>query len=148
MFHSTSDEEWMAEALKQAFLAQEKGEVPVGAIIVYENSIFSTGYNQVITRCDPSAHAEIIAIRNAGQKLANYRLVNMRMYVTLEPCVMCVGALIHARISEVIYATPDPKTGACQSAFQLFTPGLHNHTVQYRSGILSQQAGKILKDFF
>ncbi|HNP25871.1 MAG TPA: tRNA adenosine(34) deaminase TadA [Nitrosomonas sp.] len=138
----------MRFALEQAFKAQELGEVPVGAVIVHKGSIISRGFNCPITTKDPTAHAEVMALRNAGQHFKNYRLLNCTLYVTLEPCVMCVGALFHARIERLVYAASDPKTGVCGSVVNLPAESRLNHHMQVDSGILAEEASTLLKQFF
>lgn len=133
------DIEWMQRALELALLAKAKGEVPVGAIIVQDNNIIGQGYNQPIARNDPTAHAEIIAIRVAAEQVANYRLLNSTLYVTLEPCEMCLGAIIHARIERLVFAAFDPKK---QHDYSKYT------NLQVINGILEIECSTVLKDFF
>ena len=120
----------MLQALKEAKKAYKKSEVPVGAIVVKDNKIISKGYNSNITTNDPSAHAEIVAIKRAAQKLKNYRLNNCEMYVTLEPCPMCAGAMVHARIKKLFYATEEPKFGSCKSVFNIINNKKLNHRIE------------------
>ena len=149
MVMQSIDEHFMQLAIEQAKIAYDLGEVPVGCIITDEdNNIIATGYNQTILSSDPSAHAEIVALRKAGKLLSNYRLINLNLYVTLEPCCMCSGAMIHSRISNLIYGAHDLKTGACGSVFNIITDPRHNHKVNVRGGILSDECSKILSDFF
>ena len=138
----------MREALALAAQAAEAGEVPVGAVVVKDGEIVGRGYNRPITTSDPTAHAEIVAMRDAARQLANYRLVDCELYVTLEPCVMCVGAMVHARIKRIVYGTRDPKTGACGSIVDL--PGLatFNHHGTFEGGILAAESAEILRRFF
>jgi len=143
-----TDQYWMREALKLARKAEEQGEIPVGAIVVLENNLIGKGWNQSITVHDPSAHAEIIAIRNAGHHIANYRLCNASLYVTLEPCTMCAGAIIHSRIKRLVYGAIDPKTGAAGSIFNVLQSDLHNHKVDITNGILADECSNILQVFF
>lgn len=143
-----NDEHWMREALKLAAKAEELGEVPVGAVVVLDNELAGKGWNQSITARDPSAHAEIIAIRNASKRVKNYRLCNATLYVTLEPCTMCAGAMIHARIKRLVFGTADPKTGAAGSVFNLLQSGQLNHKVEISSGILAGECSNILQNFF
>lgn len=138
----------MREALRLAAQAAEAGEVPVGAVVVKEGEIVGRGFNAPITRHDPSAHAEMMALRDAAQYLGNYRLVGCEMFVTLEPCVMCVGATFHARIARVVYGAKEPKTGAAGSVFNLFTEPRLNHHARIEGGVLSAECGKMLRDFF
>jgi tRNA(adenine34) deaminase len=139
---------WMQRALELAQMAGERGEVPVGAVLVRDEQVIGEGWNCPIGQHDPSAHAEINALRAAARETGNYRLLNSRLYVTVEPCVMCAGALIHARVSEVIYGAPEPKTGAAGSAFDIFNSPKHNHHVVVRGGVLAEQAAQLLQAFF
>ena len=143
-----TDQEWMQEAIKLAQHAANQQEVPVGAILVHEGKIIGQGWNQPITKNDPSAHAEIIALRDAAKALKNYRLLNTTMYVTLEPCLMCVGAMLHARIEKLVFGAYDPKTGAAGTVFNLLENGQHNHQIQTVGGVLRQKCSVLLKDFF
>jgi tRNA(adenine34) deaminase len=141
-------EHWMETALDLARQAESNAEVPVGAIVVKDNKIIGEGFNQSISCHDPSAHAEIIAMREAGKKLKNYRLVDTTLYVTLEPCAMCAMAMIHARIKRVVFATKEPRTGAAGSLYQLLQHQSHNHQVEIVEGILAEQSAELLKRFF
>lgn len=138
----------MQVALALARQAQEGGEVPVGAVVVRNGVIVGRGFNRPIAATDPSAHAEIMALRDAGNYLSNYRLLDCTLYVTLEPCVMCIGAIFHARIQRLVYAATDPKTGACGSVIDLPAETRLNHHLQVDAGILAQEAGALLKQFF
>ena len=143
-----TDEFFMREALALAEQAGRAEEVPVGAIVVKDGSIIGRGYNRPISSHDATAHAEIIALREAAQRLANYRLSGCTLYVTLEPCVMCSGAIFHARIARVVYGAADPKTGACGSVVDLYSePRLNHHTV-VTGGMLAPEAGTLLQRFF
>lgn len=142
-----SDKAYMQLALAQALLAELAGEVPVGAVIVSKGEVIASGYNQPIVSHDPSAHAEIIALRLAAAKLQNYRLPECEIYVTLEPCAMCAMAMMHARIKRVVFAAPDPKTGAAGSVLDLFSTSLNHHT-QIHSGVLADEASAMLSGFF
>lgn len=138
---------WMTKALKLAHDAKLMNEVPVGAIVVYNNEILGTGFNCSIQNHDPCAHAEIIALRKAAATIQNYRLINTTLYVTLEPCVMCFGAMLHARIKRLVFGASDPKTGVIKSWINL--PNYNwNHTIDYSGGVLSNECSKILQDFF
>jgi tRNA(adenine34) deaminase len=139
---------FMELALAEARRAWAQGEVPVGAVIVKDGEVIATGYNQPIGSHDPTAHAEIIALRAAASKLGNYRLPGCELYVTLEPCAMCSGAMMHARLARVVYAADDPKTGAGGSVLNLFAQERLNHHTEVLGGVLSEQAGTMLKDFF
>lgn len=143
-----SDMAHMQEALKLAAQAAAAGEVPVGAVVVRDGVIVGRGYNQPILGTDPSAHAEIMAMRDAGKALGNYRLADCDLYVTLEPCVMCSGAIMHARIRRVIFGARDPKTGACGSAIDLFAQPHLNHHAEVSGGMLADEAVVLLQDFF
>ena len=138
----------MLEALVLARQAAAAGEVPVGAVVVKDNQIVGRGYNQPISRHDPSAHAEVMALRDAAQHLGNYRLTNCELYVTLEPCCMCVGAILHARIARVVFAAVDPKTGACGSIVNLFAEARLNHHAEVAGGLLADESSQLLKEFF
>ena len=148
MFEVNSDEFWMSKAIDQALKAESIGEVPVGAVIVKNNELIATGYNQVITLNDSSAHAEVMALRNAGACIGNYRLVDTTMYVTLEPCMMCAGAMVHARISRLVFGAFDQKTGVINSRDDCFDKPYHNHRVEYQGGVLQDECSQLLKEFF
>ena len=139
---------FMAQAIELACQGAALGEVPVGAVVVHENQIIGRGFNAPISQHDPSAHAEIQAMRDAAQYLGNYRLVGCDLYVTLEPCVMCAGAIMHARIGHLFYGASDPKTGACGSVTNLFQEHRLNHHTKVTGGIQSEQCGKLLSVFF
>ena len=144
-----SDLFWMKQAFDQALIAGEQGEVPVGAVLVGENNqLLSSGRNQVVQTNDPTAHAEIVALRNAATQLNNYRLENTTLYVTLEPCCMCAGALVHARIKRLVFATRDFKAGAAGSVFNLLQGHPLNHQVHIDDGILQRDCFDLLVDFF
>ena len=138
----------MEQALAQANLAAEQGEVPVGAVVVCDGQLVAEGHNLTITDSDPSGHAEIVALRRAGQQLGNYRLVECDLYVTLEPCVMCVGALVHARINHLYFAADDPKAGAVRSAMTLPTAEHFNHQLDWTGGLMAEPASQMLTEFF
>ncbi len=143
-----TDENWMQRALQLAAQAEAAGEVPVGAVIVKNDELVAEGYNQPIGAHDATAHAEIIALRRAGEALGNYRLVDTTLYVTLEPCSMCVGAMIHARVSRVVFGASDPRTGALGGAFDLQQAGQHNHHFDVVSGVLADSSRELLQNFF
>ena len=143
-----SDEHWMQRAIELAQKAEGQGEVPVGALLVIDNECIAEGWNQPISSHDPSAHAEIIAMRNAGKSLGNYRLTAATLYVTLEPCAMCAGAIIHARISRVVFGTSDPKAGAAGSVFDILTTKKLNHFPEVTGGVLETLCAEILQKFF
>ncbi|QOY92590.1 tRNA adenosine(34) deaminase TadA [Massilia sp. UMI-21] len=139
---------YMQLALDQARLAWAEGEVPVGAVVVKDGEVIATGYNRPIGRHDPTAHAEIVALRAAAEKLGNYRLPGCELYVTLEPCIMCSGAMMHARLARVVYGAVDPKTGACGSVLNLFDENRLNHHTEVVGGLLAVEASSLLKAFF
>jgi tRNA(adenine34) deaminase len=139
---------FMRLALEQAGHAGALGEVPVGAVVVKDGEVVAAGYNQPIGRHDPTAHAEIVALRAAAEKLGNYRLPGCELYVTLEPCAMCSGAMMHARLARVVYGADDPKTGACGSVLDLFAQAQLNHHTEVLGGVLAHEAGALLKQFF
>lgn len=143
-----SDEEWMRQALGLAQQAAEAGEVPVGALVVYEGQLISEGFNQPILDHDPSAHAEMVALRSAGKARKNYRLPDHTLYVTLEPCVMCAGAILHARIGRVVFGAWDPKAGAVSSVYDVLSVNRLNHQVEWTGGILEEECGELLRAFF
>jgi tRNA(adenine34) deaminase len=143
-----SDAHWMRMALDLARRAEQAGEVPVGAVLVKDNQLIAEGWNQPISSHDASAHAEIMAMRAAGEKFKNYRLIDTTMYVTLEPCSMCVGAMIHARVAKVVYGADEPRTGALGGAFNLLEANQHNHIFEVESGILAEESKTLLQDFF
>lgn len=142
------DERYMRMALDQAHNAAIIGEVPVGAVIVRGDEVIATGFNQVITQSDPTAHAEIVALRLAAIASSNYRLPGCELYVTLEPCPMCMGALLHARFDRVVFGAYDPKTGACGSVIDVGASRLLNHQTWYVGGILQAACGEVLRAFF
>lgn len=143
-----NDEDFMRAALVLARQAEQAGEVPVGAVVVKDGMIIGRGSNAPISRHDPSAHAEMLALRDAAQNVGNYRLVDCELYVTLEPCLMCVGAMFHARIARVIYGASDPKTGAAGSVLNLFEEQRLNHHAEVQGGVLAEECGNILSQFF
>lgn len=145
---NAADETFMRAALDLARKAAQAGEVPVGAVVVRDGQIIGRGSNAPISRHDPSAHAEIVAMRDAAMHIGNYRLAGCELFVTLEPCVMCVGAMFHARIARVVYGAKEPKTGAAGSVFNLFTEPLLNHHARIEGGVLAEECGKVLSDFF
>ncbi|GAA5213831.1 tRNA adenosine(34) deaminase TadA [Corallincola platygyrae] len=141
-------EQFMRRAMDLAAHAESLGEVPVGAVVVYQGEIIAEGWNRPITGNDPTAHAEIMALQAAGQALDNYRLLDTQMYVTLEPCVMCAGAMVHARIGKLIYGASDLKTGAAGSAMDIFGHPAMNHQVEITGGVLDEECGAMLSAFF
>ena len=144
----SADEHYMRRALELADVAFENGEVPIGAVVVHEGKIIGEGYNQTITTLDPSAHAEMVAIRNASKTIGNYRLVDATLYVTIEPCSMCTGLLIHSRISRLVFGAHEPKAGAIESATQVADQGHFNHQFLIESGILTDECSGIMSRFF
>jgi len=143
-----NDENFMHAALELARQAEQAGEVPVGAVVVKDGVIIGRGSNAPISRHDPSAHAEMLALRDAAQNVGNYRLVDCELYVTLEPCLMCVGAMFHARIARVIFGASDPKTGAAGSVLDLFREQRLNHHAEVLGGVLAAECGSVLSQFF
>jgi tRNA(adenine34) deaminase len=148
MSGSQADESWMGEALGLAAAAAARGEVPVGAVVVRDGAIVGRGGNAPIAASDPTAHAEIAALREAGRALGNYRLPGCDLYVTIEPCAMCAGAIMHARIARLVYGAPDPKTGACGSVIDLFGEPRLNHHTRVVSGVRGGECGQLLSRFF
>lgn len=142
------DELWMEEALRAAQRALEAGEVPVGAVVVCEGRILGRGWNRNIGDCDPTAHAEIVALREAAAAVGNHRLAGCDLFVTIEPCPMCAGALVHARIKCLVYGANDPKAGAVQSVMQLLNHPQLNHQVEVRGGVLAGRCAELLQTFF
>ena len=143
-----SDEIFMRVALELARKAESLGEVPVGAVVVKNGEIVGRGFNAPISRHDPSAHAEMMALRDAAQRLDNYRLVDCELFVTLEPCPMCAGAIMHARIARVVYGASDPKTGACGSVMDMFAERRLNHHAEVTGGVLMEDCSAVLSNFF
>ena len=145
---SRDDESWMEQALEQARMAAQAGEVPVGALVIKDGKIIGLGHNRNLLDHDPAAHAEIVALRQAAARLGNHRLTGCEMFVTIEPCAMCAGALVHARLARLVYGTSDPKAGAAGSVLQVLNhPGL-NHKMEVRSGVLAEKCSEILQKFF
>ena len=142
------DEKWMNLALEQAVKAEKEGEVPVGAILVKDGLVVARAHNQPISTNDPTAHAEIQLLRAAGEELNNYRLTGTSLYVTLEPCAMCLGAMMHARVERIVYGAHDPKTGVCGSSENLMGANCFNHKIDLVSGVLENESKQLLKKFF
>jgi len=143
-----SDELWMEEALRSAQRALEAGEVPVGAVVVCDGKIVGRGWNRNISDSDPTAHAEIVALREAGAAIGNHRLEQCELFATIEPCPMCAGALVHARIKRLVYGADDPKAGAVQSVMQVLNHPQLNHRMEVRSGVLAGRCADLLQSFF
>ena len=143
-----SDEILMREALNEARAAAEAGEVPIGAIAVVAGEVVARGQNRVLRDCDPTAHAEMVALRAAAQAVGNYRLTDCEMYVTLEPCAMCAGAMIHARLGRLVYAAADPKAGAAGSVLDVLNHPRLNHHMVVTAGVLAEECGELLRRFF
>ncbi len=144
----TSDELWMEEALRCAQRALEAGEVPVGAVVVCDSRIVGRGWNRNITDNDPAAHAEVVALREAGASVGNHRLEGCELFVTIEPCAMCAGAMVHARIWRLVYGADDPKAGAVGSVMQVLNHPQRNHTIEIRRGVLAGRSAEVLQTFF
>ena len=144
----TSDLEAMREAVAEARKAAAAGEVPIGAVMVCRGEMIARGQNSVIRTSDPTAHAEIVVLRQAARTFGNYRLLGCTLYVTLEPCTMCAGALIHARIDRLVYGTSDPKAGACGSVLSVINHPQLNHQIQVQQGVLGDPCGELLRTFF
>lgn len=142
------DLEWMQYALNLAARAREAGEVPVGAVLIKDNTVIGEGWNTPISGADPTAHAEIVAIRNAATNLNNYRLTGSTLYVTIEPCTMCIGATIHARIQRVVFGASEPRAGAVQSQLQLLDSAHYNHRIEWLGGVLAEPCSEIISAFF
>ena len=142
------DANFMRRALREAQKADSEGEVPVGAVVVQDGKIIARAHNRPLGLSDPSAHAEVLALRRAAKKLGNYRLKGCDLYVTIEPCAMCAGAIIQARLRRLVYGTPDPKAGACGSALAVLNHPKVNHRVEVVSGVLAQECAAILREFF
>lgn len=145
---SSTDQYFMQQALQLAQQAADQGEVPVGAVVVLDGQIIGRGYNQPIANSDATAHAEIVALRHACGQQQNYRLPNSTLYVTIEPCTMCVGAMIHARVGRLVFGAAEPRAGAVVSALQLLQQDCYNHQIELSSGVLEAQCGNIMRDFF
>lgn len=148
MYPKYSDEYWMSIALEQADIAEQHGEIPVGAVLVKDDELIATGYNLSILNHDPSAHAEMQAIRSAGSVLSNYRMIDCTLYVTLEPCSMCAGLLVHSRIKRVVFGAKDAKTGAAGSVMNLLQHEQLNHQVEITEGVLADLCSAKLSAFF
>ena len=148
MLPAGSDEKWMRHAMALALRAEAMGEVPVGAVLVQGGEVVGQGFNCPILRHDPSAHAEMVAIRAAAQSVQNYRLPGSTLYVTLEPCSMCAGLIVHARIARVVFAASEPRAGVAISQGQFFDQGFLNHRVRVEGGLLAEESGALLKEFF
>jgi tRNA(adenine34) deaminase len=142
------DIRWMTRALELARSAAAEGEVPVGAVVVRDGEVIGEGWNRPIAAHDPTAHAEIQALRAAAAHSGNYRLVDTTLYVTLEPCAMCAGAMVHARVRRVVFGAPDPRTGAAGSVFNLLQAGQLNHQAEVCGGVLAEESGALLREFF
>ena len=143
-----SDEKWMSLAIKQAIKADNEGEVPVGAVLIKDEQLIAQAHNQPISTNDATAHAEIQLLRAAGKLQKNYRLINTTIYVTLEPCAMCLGAMMHARIKRIVYGASDPKTGVCGSHVDLSSESFFNHEMEISGGVLEKECKELLQSFF
>ncbi len=144
----SNDQQWMQRALELAGQASELGEVPVGAVVVHENKIIAEAFNRKETDQNPLAHAEVLVLQEAARHLGRWRLLGCTLYVTLEPCVMCAGAIVHARVDRVVYATPDPRAGAVHSIYKILSDARLNHAPLLERGVLEAEASGQLKDFF
>jgi tRNA(adenine34) deaminase len=145
---TASDEVWMEEALRAAQRALQKGEVPIGAVVVLDGRVIGSGWNCNIANCDPTAHAEILALREAGANVGNHRLGDCELFVTIEPCSMCAGAMVHARIRRLVYGADDPKAGAVHSVMQVVNHSQLNHRIEVRGGVLAGRSADLLQEFF
>ena len=143
-----SDADWMREALAEARAAAERGEVPIGAMLVMGGREIARGHNRTIADCDPTAHAEMIALRAAARAVANYRLTGATLYVTVEPCAMCAGAMIQARIARLVYGCAEPKGGAAETCFRIFDHPALNHRIEVSSGVLAEDCARVMQEFF
>jgi tRNA(adenine34) deaminase len=143
-----TDEQWMRYALNRALEAGERGEVPVGAVVVIDGELIAEGLNAPIATCDPTAHAEVVALRRAATQVKNYRLTGATIYVTIEPCLMCVGAMVHARIARLVYGAPEPKAGAIESAMRALEHPTLNHRFEVTGGMLADEAREVMQAFF
>src|SRR6202158_6579165 len=143
-----ADELWMEEALRAALRALEAGEVPVGAVVVCQGRVVGRGWNRNLSDCDPTAHAEIVALREAGRNVGNHRLVDCELFATIEPCAMCAGAAVHARVRRLVYGADDPKAGAIHSILQVVNHPSLNHEMDIRGGVLAGRSAELLQSFF
>ncbi len=148
MIPANGDELWMEEAIRAAQCALRAGEVPVGAIVVCRGEIVGRGWNRNLTNRDPTAHAEVVALREAGKNLGNHRLSDCDLFATIEPCAMCAGALVHARVKRLVYGADDPKAGAVHSVLQVLNHPALNHHMAVRGGVLAQKCAELLQEFF
>ena len=148
MSQADLDRQFMQQAIEQAQLAANAGEVPVGAVLVRDGAVIAKGFNKPIGNHDPSAHAEMLTLREAAEAEANYRLPGSTLYVTLEPCTMCSGAILHARVDRVVFGAPDPKTGAAGSVLDVFSSKQINHQTRVEGGVMSEECGQLLRSFF
>ena len=144
----SNDEQWMRHALNLAAHAGQNGEVPVGAVIVQGDQVLGEGWNQPITQHDPTAHAEVVALRAASAAIGNYRLPSTTLYVTIEPCAMCAGAIVHARIARVVFGAKEPRAGAACSVFSILDHPKLNHRVEWQGGVLADECGTLITEFF
>jgi tRNA(adenine34) deaminase len=145
---TAADELWMQEAMRAAQRSLDAGEVPVGAVVVCGDKIVGRGWNRNVTDCDPTAHAEIVALREAGATLGNHRLGDCELFVTIEPCAMCAGAMVHARLRRLVYGADDPKAGAVHSVVEVLNHPRLNHQMEVRAGVLAGQCAELLQSFF
>jgi len=146
--NKNNDETFMGIALKNAKLAMKSGEVPIGAVLVRDGKIIAQGHNQPIQKCDPTAHAEIVVLRKAASIEGNYRLVDCELFVTIEPCIMCVGAMLHARIRRIIFGAKEPRFGALTSHMRVLDSTRFNHKIEWHGGVLAEQSSVLMRNFF
>jgi tRNA(Arg) A34 adenosine deaminase TadA len=143
-----TDQHWMRHALALAHMAADVGEVPGGAVLVSEGRVLGEGFNCPISRCDPTAHAEVMALRDAATRVGNYRLPKSTLYVTIEPCTMCAGALVHARVERVVFGAPEPRAGVAGSQGNIFAEPYYNHQVAVSGGVLAEPCAQLMRNFF
>ena len=146
--NKNNDETFMGIALKNAKLAMKSGEIPIGAVLVRDGKIIAQGHNQPIQKCDPTAHAEIVVLRKAASIEGNYRLVDCELFVTIEPCIMCVGAMLHARIRRIIFGAKEPRFGALTSHMRVLDSTRFNHKIEWHGGVLAEQSSVLMRNFF
>lgn len=146
--NSETDIYWMNRAMELARRAEQAGEVPVGAVVVHDGELLGSGWNRPVSGRDPSAHAEILALRDAASRAENYRLPGSTLYVTIEPCTMCFGAMVHARVARLVYGAAEPRAGVCESRLRLPEQDFYNHSIEVTGGVLADESARMLKAFF